>query len=228
MRKRAEWDLRLYITSLYAKATAFVTYTYDDDYLSLAHFYREFQLRHKRLRNDGCKFSFYHVSEFGERFGRPHNHELMFFYQDIDPRVLYRYYDYGIMDVGSVTPASIHYVTKWHVHPKYRAGESLECHGYTRMSKGVGAELLHNMTIDNFRSTYKLPNGNVLPLSRYYRKKLAVDSSDYVPQTIYDKFRQYYPGISDDGITMMIQEIRDNNALKQRELRHTNINFQNQ
>lgn len=228
MRKRAEWDLRLYVTSLYSKAAAFVTYTYEDDYLCVAHSYREFQLRHKRMRNDGLKFSFYHISEFGERFGRPHNHELIFFHDEIDPRIIYRYFDYGLMDVGSITSASIHYVTKWHVHPKYRSGESLECHGFSRMSKGLGAELLVNMDVDNFRPTYKLPNGSILPISRYYRKKLAIDSSDFIPKTIYDQFRHYYPGISDQGIQMMIMEIRENNALKQRKLRISNINLQNQ
>ena len=209
-RLRAEWDLRLYVESLHSVSSAFVTYTYEDDYLCVAHSYREFQLLHKRMRNDGMDFKFYHVSEFGETYGRPHNHELIFFKNDVDPLRLYDYAQYGIMDVGTVTPASIHYVTKWHVHPKYRVGESREQHGFTRQSKGLGSALLDQLTADNVRPSYKLPNGNILPVSRYYRKKIGLDLSDYIPDTVYDTIRKKHPSLSDSAIEDMITNLRNN------------------
>lgn len=182
MRKRAEWDFRLYIEYLYSAFTAFVTYTYEDDFLCIAHSYREFQLLHKRMRNDGLKFSFYHVSEFGELRGRPHNHELVFIKSapsGFTPLELYAYQQYGIMDVGTVTRASIHYVTKWHVHPKYRIGESIEQHGFTRQSKGLGADYLYGLDCDNIQPVISL-DGDLFPTPRYYRKKVGYLCDDFV------------------------------------------------
>lgn len=191
MRRRAEWDLRLMLEYYRSSVAAFVTYTYDDDYLCVAHSYREFQLLHKRMRNDGLRFRFYHVSEFGELRGRPHNHELLFFDNpDFDILELYGYGQYGLMDVGEVNRASIHYVTKWHVHPKYRRGESVEKHGFTRMSKAIGSLLLDNgLSADNIGKVIQL-DGDVFPTPRYYRKKTGVDSSDFVWRSRYEKFNK--------------------------------------
>lgn len=199
MKKRAEWDLRLWIESLYHPVTAFVTYTYEDRYLDKAHDYKEFQHLHMRMYNHGLRFKFYHVSEFGEKYGRPHNHELMFIDNDIDPRELYQFRCYGIMDVGTLTPASIHYVTKWHVHPKYRIGESKEKHGFTEQSKSMGAQLLAHWSSDNFSSSYKLPDGSILPVSRYYRKKLGVQVPDYWTwKSEYMRYKDKFPYITLD------------------------------
>ncbi len=190
-RKRAEWDFRLLLEFYRSASAAFVTYTYEDEYLCIAHSYREFQLLHKRMRNDGLDFSFYHVSEFGETYGRPHNHELLFFRNSgYNPLELYKYKQYGRMDVGTLTRASVHYVTKWHVHPKYRVGESVERHGFTRMSKHLGDNLLHTgLTADTITPAYKL-DGDLFPMPRYYRKKTGFDASDGFWLSEYDLYRR--------------------------------------
>lgn len=189
MRNRAEWDVRLRIEALYSVSCAFVTYTYEDDYLCIAHSYDEFQRLHKRMRNDGLVFRFYHVSEFGEAKGRPHNHELMFFKTDFNPLELYRYQSYGIMDVGTVTPASVHYVTKWHVHPKYRRGESRECHGFTQCSKGIGSDYLPGLTSENIQPVINL-DGDLLPTPRYYRRKVGYDATEHCFSSDFDRWHR--------------------------------------
>lgn len=205
MRKRAEWDLRLQIEAMHSSSCAFVTFTYDDEYLPSAHDYRNFQLLHKCMRNAGISFTFYHISEFGTKKGRPHNHELYFFKSDFDHLLLYNYYHKGIMDVGTCTPASIHYVTKWHVHPKYRSGESKEKHGFSRCSKGLGSQLFFDST--NFSPTYKL-NGHVFPVSRYYRKRAGIEVVDFLYTTIWEDYHKKYPFASYCDFLESLRQLR--------------------
>lgn len=214
MRKRAEWDLRLTVEAMFSVSSAFVTFTYDDENIGSAHDYRNFQLLHKRMRNDGIRFSFYHTSEFGTKKGRPHNHELIFFKSPFDHLLLYNYHHKGIMDVGTCSPASIHYVTKWHVHPKYRVGESLEKHGFTRMSKGLGSQLV--LYADSFKPVYKL-NGNLYPVSRYYRKRYSIDVSDFHHTSLWDDYHQKFPFVTYDYFLEYLNQLRQLNILNQQQ-----------
>ena len=120
MRKRSAWDLRLLAQSHVANDSVFVTLTYSNDNLVDVN-KREIQLWIKKLRNLGLEFKYYAVAEYGERTSRPHYHVLLFI-QDYSEKLPYATslldtWDKGIIDVANVTPASIHYVTKWHVHP---------------------------------------------------------------------------------------------------------------
>lgn len=130
MRKRAEWDFRLLVESLYSKDSLFLTLTYDNDHLEDLN-KRTLQLWFKSLRNAGLKFKYYAVGEYGERSGRQHYHVLLFIksYSDVIPypELIPQNWALGMADIGSVTPASIHYVTKWHISPKYPKGKKLSC-----------------------------------------------------------------------------------------------------
>lgn len=134
MRKRAEWDFRLLQESLHCKDAVFLTLTYDNEHLEPLNKHI-LQLYFKKLRNLGYKFTYYAVGEYGERTGRPHYHVLLFIssYPSgsvCNPFSLYGTWNLGMMDVGSFTPKSVHYVTKWHVHPKYDRDHPREAHGF--------------------------------------------------------------------------------------------------
>lgn len=220
MRKRAEWDLRLQVEALHSEDCAFVTLTYDNDHLENLSV-RTTQLWLKSLRNKGFKFRYYGVAEFGELYGRPHYHFLIFFKEHTYPLLLYNTWDKGIMDVGSVTPAAIHYVTKWHVHPKYRIGESRELHGFTQPSKKLGFDLLDSFTIENVSPVYDL-NGNKLPVSRYYRKKLGYECSAPPKSHIY-RYLDAHPHLQRQDYRRYLKNQFEYSKNKQKSLRYEKV-----
>jgi len=80
--KRDAWAFRCLAESRLHQANSFVTLTYDDEHLpahgSLSH--RDWQLFAKRLRKRAGPFRFFMCGEYGEQFGRPHFHALIFGY----------------------------------------------------------------------------------------------------------------------------------------------------
>lgn len=113
------------------ESNSFVTFTYSDEYLppdgSLN--YRHFQLFLKRLRAKLWKakrppFRFFVVGEYGDSFGRPHFHALLFGYwpPDAEPAngmrsrhplwksaELSSCWGQGYVSVGAVTPETARY-----------------------------------------------------------------------------------------------------------------------
>lgn len=179
---RNAWDLRLRIEALNSLFSWFVTLTFRDEclppYNSVipAHLSRFIKDLRNRYRSSTIRY--YGIGEYGELYGRPHYHLLIFSDTDINMiREASDIWSYGFTDVGSVEYASIHYVTKWHIDPKYEEGHPVEIHGCTRMSKGIGRDLLSNLDEYNIRPNYLL-NGKLLPIHRYYRKKLNFVVSD--------------------------------------------------
>lgn len=226
MRKRAEWDFRLQVQSMYSVDSLFITLTYSDDNLE-ALSKRTLQLWFKDLRNKGLKFRYYAVGEYGERSGRQHYHVILFVesYSDQLPQKysLYSTWTKGIMDIGTVSDASIHYVTKWHVHPKYDKDNTREKHGFTLQSKYLGYGYLKSLTKDNY-SPYVRLNGNSFPLSRYYRKKLGVSvDEDAVVETFYQQFHNKYPHVSFREFQDVVRSQLTYSKNKQKSLRYEKI-----
>lgn len=132
MRKRAEWDLRLRVENRTCESF-FVTLTMDDDHYVSPN-KRALQLFFKTLRNQGLVFKYYAVAEFGERTGRGHYHLCLFVKKWSESirnmHDIVRFWDKGMTDIAPLNDASIHYVTKWHVHPKYSKNNTKEQHGF--------------------------------------------------------------------------------------------------
>lgn len=83
--RRREWTLRLLHEEIYSTSSYFVTLTYDDDHVpyddngNQCVCKRDVQLWLKRLRKkfgDGIRY--FLNSEYGETFGRPHYHAIVF------------------------------------------------------------------------------------------------------------------------------------------------------
>lgn len=208
---RNSWDLRLRIEHYESNYSSFVTLTYSDLHLPKDRFVKsehhsEF-MKNLRSLDRITKFRYYSVAEYGERTNRPHMHYLFFFDRDIDfYRLVDLSWEYGFIDVGKVTDASIHYVTKWHINPKHRPDtDSKEIHGFTRQSKGIGRLLLDNLTVDNIQPTYFF-KGKRFPISRYYRKKLGFDVTDV--EDIYSYIKRKYDLKTDKQITSKIAELQ--------------------
>lgn len=74
-----EWAIRLMHEQQTCQASAFLTLTYEHDYVpSLG--YEDFQKFMKRLRRrySDCRIRFFAVGEYGAELGRPHFHSLIF------------------------------------------------------------------------------------------------------------------------------------------------------
>lgn len=117
--RRADWSFRLYQELKHSKCAHFLTLTYDeenvpigDDCFSLSK--RDLQLFIKKLRKaNGSKLRYYNVGEYGTETNRPHYHSIMFGLDKPTIAKLQTIWEKGFVHVGAVTPASIHYVTKY-------------------------------------------------------------------------------------------------------------------
>lgn len=180
--KREEWTFRLLQEAKQSKTAAFLTLTYEDGtvpttsdgLLDLRK--RDLQLFQKRLRKENAKFvpwpvRYYSVGEYGTRTERPHYHSIMF---NVCKDVSARYSDIwsaGMVRVGDVNVASIHYVTKYVIN---RIGD----YGgreppFSLMSKrpGIGSSYLwtHAEWHLDERRNYTNVNGKIGRLPRYYK-----------------------------------------------------------
>lgn len=122
--RRAHWTFRLQMEMKISSSAHFLTLTYADENLPLSDRglptieKRSLQLFTKRLRKlqDDTPIRYYSVGEYGTRTGRPHYHSLMFNLQEKTVDRVHEIWSLGNVLIGTVTPASIHYVTKYHVN----------------------------------------------------------------------------------------------------------------
>lgn len=194
--RRAHWSFRLEEELKVSSTAYFLTLTYDDESVPLIELddgsivptvvKSDLQNFIKRLRKFyyGSKRSsirYYAVSEYGSRTQRPHYHCIIYnvpvgrlqFGEDVQS-----IWKSGFVDVGSVTEASIQYVTKYVINRDFELPI-----GYTRpfslMSKGLGKSYVdkwsdwHHASPDRWHSVR--PNGVKISLPRYYVDKLFSD-----------------------------------------------------
>jgi len=145
MSRRADWTFRISQEAKLHVLQDFVTLTYDDDHLPFlmedgstvvgvdkvigsvgltfqaSLMKSDLQNFMKRLRKlvSPAKLRYYAVGEYGTRGGRPHYHIILFgLPKHVD---LAQVWGNGHVRRDHVSPASIHYVTKYHVN---RYGDS--------------------------------------------------------------------------------------------------------
>ena len=140
--KRNEWSFRLFQEWKVSHSAMFITLTYKDAYLPLKEHpplsgafvpvldKKDVQNFIKRLRSlvererryykdsaDQCwkqKIRYFAVGEYGDSFDRPHYH-LLIFNVPVELMVngVEKCWKKGIIDIGEVEPASIHYCAKY-------------------------------------------------------------------------------------------------------------------
>lgn len=119
--KRSQWSLRLRRELWKCDSAVFLTLTYSEDHipinsLGLPELRKdEFQKFMKRLRKAAkkSKLRYYAVGEYGSKTERPHYHVILFNLPLDDFRVVEKAWPVGHCHFGTVTDASIHYVTKY-------------------------------------------------------------------------------------------------------------------
>lgn len=227
--KRADWTIRLSNELRHSISGVFLTLTYDEAFVpydDLDGFRRptvvkrHCQLFIKRLRKYNEKYQgifyrpvrYYMVAEYGTRTARPHYHGLFFNLDNHTVSSLNSVWGYGGVHVGQVTPASIHYVTK------YAINASGEWKGYTRpfalmsTKPGIGYDYLkthrswHRNTEDLTSMRYFTQvNGVINRLPRYYKDRLftsiektvlsrqAIEGSDQVYVEEIERLARLHP-----------------------------------
>lgn len=122
--RRADWTFRITQEWKQSKSSYFLTLTYSDNVVPKSPTGQptlckeDVQLFMKRLRKENAKCSdyslrYYLVGEYGTKTKRPHYHIILFNLhpdvRDLVPRI----WGLGHVDFGNVSPASIHYTTKY-------------------------------------------------------------------------------------------------------------------
>lgn len=195
--KRADWSFRLNQEHLNASSAHFITLTYEDSQIPRTNtcslprstasqdlgtpvlFKKDVQDFNKRLRKAQAeqsddKLRFYTVGEYGDQTMRPHYHSIMF---NLVPPIVARITDIwgkGQTLVGTVTPASIHYVTKYVINRHIDFGDRSPPFSLMSNKPGIGSIYLKTHG-DYHKSANRLfanVNGIKQSLPRYYKDRL--------------------------------------------------------
>lgn len=182
--KRGDWSFRLFQEMKSAFSADFLTLTYDESTIpvnssGLPELCKEdFQLFMKRLRKENAlsttlSLRYYAVGEYGTETCRPHYHAIMF---NLNPDLvnkLPRIWKKGLVHRGDVTPASIHYTTKYVINRHQDFGDRAPPFCLMSRRPGLGVAYLdthaqwHKAGLRNYAKV----NGMTTRLPRYYKDK---------------------------------------------------------
>lgn len=192
LERAREWSVRcMHEASLYEE-NSFVTLTYDDAHLPEGGSLRpdDFVRFMKRLRHVKPGVRFFQCGEYGDRFGRPHHHAVLFncgfadreFYRErkgvrLDTsRELAELWPYGFSTVGEVTFDSAGYVARYTLK---KVGGAAPLPGrmkeYLTMSRrpGIGRGWIDKFHKDVYPNDELVVNGHVTKPPRYYDDRAA-------------------------------------------------------
>lgn len=130
-----------------------------------------FKRENGRLLN--CKY--YYVGEYGDKFGRPHYHIIMFGLDLTDRDLLERCWTFGQVKIDPVNLKTIQYVTQY-VHKKLNGPLGQEVYGARVHPFGQGSNGLgFRFFCDNMKKFYQdkmaTLNGHKIAVPRYFLKK---------------------------------------------------------
>lgn len=181
--KRNEWLLRLcYHLKFQDQPSYFVTLTYNDESLKYSDHGvasvspTDITLFFKRLRHTASvSFSYFLVSEYGEKSQRPHYHLILFNYS-ADPAKIEDAWQQGNIFVGDVTDASINYCAKYFITKQQSPDGAVD--NFARISKGIGRDLRDVKGMRQFvQNNGIIYNGNIkVTAPRYYKDFWQIDS----------------------------------------------------
>ena len=195
-----EWALRCMHETQVSGDGSFVTLTYDDEHLpeDWDLHYRDFQLFMHRLRKRIPRSGrFFMCGEYGDEFGRPHFHSILFncvfsdrvFYKTVDgvdyytSDLLSRLWGNGFCLLGDVTMASAGYVARYNlkkitgpaagaayqfVTPDGVVVDRTPPFSQSSLKPGIGAAWFEKFHADIFPCDFLVYAGKKFPVPRYY------------------------------------------------------------
>lgn len=200
-RRRSDWAFRLEVEADNSLLSRFITLTYSDENLPITDCgyptvnKRDVQLFIKRFRKSvsPVKIRYFCVSEYGDKFSRPHYHCLMFFSGIIGDiqLALSQSWSLGHVRVDSITPARIMYCTKYMLKSDFEE-DSDATPPFSLMSTkpAIGHSYLESAQelyhLDGHRNYITRRGGFKAPLPRYYKDKIFVKGT-YFPTPAQDE-----------------------------------------
>lgn len=209
LERSRQWAVRCMHEASCHTDNAFVTLTYDDAHVPAGGSLdpSAFPLFMRRLRKEAPGVRYFACGEYGEQFGRPHYHALLFGYWPGDAvasgerggypvwrsGVLSSLWPFGFSELGSVTFDSAGYVARY-VTKKVRGIAASEHYSsvdpetgelvfrtpeFSRMSRrpGIGAAWFGRYGDELEPKGTVIVAGKEVPTPRYYRKLMAKSSA---------------------------------------------------
>lgn len=180
-----EWAIRILHETEFWESSCFVTLTYrDEDLPPNGSLERDALTKYfKRLRKDlgDRKIKYYACGEYGDTYGRPHYHAIIFGLNALkDKKIIESNWPYGWVKVGGVSYDSARYVAGY-VQKKLYGKESKQYEDrgilppFSRISKGVGERYVEKYWNKLYQQETVTVRGVPMGLPRYYQKKLDYD-----------------------------------------------------
>lgn len=208
-----QWAIRAVHEALMHEENMFITLTYDNDHCPSSLRLDHFQRFMKRLRKHFAprKIRFFHCGEYGEHFGRPHYHaiifgacfhDLVYFRTDHGNRTyisptLQKLWPYGFSLIGDVTFESCAYVARY-ITKKITGPDADEHYldpttgelrkpEYVTMSRrpGIGRSFLEKYKGDVYNYDRVLIRGHLSRPPKFYDRCLEdLDPDEYSKVTL--------------------------------------------
>ena len=182
-----EWSTRLLHEYKSHSKACFITLTYSEESLpedeSISK--EELQKFFKRLRkNSGMEIKYFACGEYGEKYGRPHYHAILFGIglKHDDKVIIEKSWKFGSVNYGHVTIASMKYVTGYIL--KGGKIENSKEKPFRLMSKGLGKEFALNNKEYLMKDLSLTVNGYRQTLPRYYTKVLDIPEEIKIEKAI--------------------------------------------
>lgn len=162
-RKQNEWAFRCMVEARHSASSYFVTLTYDDHYLPLSlsgqpTLVKEHLQKHiKDLRYRLGEIKFFGCGEYGDKFGRPHYHYLLFLKSHLDSDYVEKSvtdcWKFGIIKVDTgVTPANARYCCKYSLKQVgFDYGDSITPFALMSRRPGIGNDFSKEIDFKEFR-----------------------------------------------------------------------------
>ena len=179
-----EWTLRLLHEMSYWDACCFLTLTYDEEHCPISLKKADIQKFWKRLRKAiyPRKIKYFCCGEYGDTYGRPHYHAIVFGIDWNDDDIITECWPYGFHKIGGVSRKSCGYVTDYCLKKfgKKKEVKVYEEAGFTPpfqlCSQGLGLRFAFDnaqQLRDNLGCTL---NGRHIGIPKYYVDKLGIDT----------------------------------------------------
>ena len=178
--KKREWTIRLIHEKGYWKDTSFITLTYQDDFLPRDGGLHKEHLQGfiKRLRRSlgDRQIKYFACGEYGDRFGRPHYHAIVFGLSGEDRDKVQQCWPFGFTKLSAATIYRFQYVCGY-VQKKLSGRASEEVYGslqppFQLQSQGLGIRYFNDHKDEILRDMACYTwTGASFGVPRYYRKK---------------------------------------------------------
>lgn len=189
------WSIRMMEELKHHDKACFATLTYDEehlneiceDYGNICLVKSDLQKFWKRLRKERS-VRYFACGEYGDRFGRPHYHAIIYGVDPSEIDLIQKYWDKGYVKLGTVTPDSCSYVAKYMT--KKLRGKALDDklaedpsyqNEFVLMSRrpGIGSDLSPEMVRFLRDNGFIWRKGHRSGLPRYYKEKYWIPSKKF-------------------------------------------------